>query len=137
MSAHLSSATVACLEFRAREGRLDLTLRVLPLGRDLQAFLHGGEWHVGATALAAPDGATQLCELAAHREGPLAAMVARRLAVALGCAVGVSAGIHFPGITRAEIAAVERLAERLAGEALGALRKGATSHAEHGGTGRI
>lgn len=137
MSAHHPAATAPCHEFRAREGRLDLRLRVLPQGRDLHAALLGGEWHVGATALAAPDGATQVSERPTHREGTLAAMVAHRLATALGCAVSVSAGIHFADITRAEIAAVERLTEQLVEEALGALPKGATSHAEHGRTGRV
>ena len=137
MSAHPPAGSVPCHEFRARDGRLELRLRVLPQGRDLHAALLGGEWHVGATALAAPDGATQVSERPAHREGPLAALVARRLATALGCAVSVSAGIHFADITRAEIATVERLTEQLVEEALCALRKGATSHAEHGRTGRV
>lgn len=123
MSAHTPAATVACHEFRAQAGRLELRLRLLPQGRDLHAFLLGGEWHVGATALAGPDGATQVSERAAHREGALAAMVARRLATALGCAVSVSAGIHFADITRAEIDAVERLTAELVEEALAALSR--------------
>ena len=137
MSAHPPVATVACHEFRAHEGRLELRLRVLPQGRDLHASLLGGEWHVGATALSGPNGVTQVSERPAHREGALAAMVARRLATGLSCAVSVSAGIHFADITRAEIAAVERLAESLVEEALAALSSRRTSHAEHGRTGRV
>lgn len=103
-----------CGDFHATDGRLELRLRLLGQGRDLHAFLLGGEPHVGATALAAPGEPAQICERAAHREGPLAGLVARRLADAFGCAVSVSAGIHFPDITRAEIAAVERMAAGLA-----------------------
>ena len=121
MSDYPPAAAVPCFQFHAREGRLELRLRVQPQGRDLHAFLLGGEWHVGAIALATPDGATEMNERPAHREGPLAAMVARRLATALDCAVSVSAGIHYVDITRAEIALVEHLTEKLVEEAIGAL----------------
>lgn len=110
-----------CGEFHARDGRLELRLRLLRQGHDLHAFLLGGESHVGATALAAPGEATQVCERAAHREGALAGLVARRLAEALGCAVSVSAGIHFTNITRAEIAVVERMAAGLAEQCVSSL----------------
>lgn len=110
-----------CGDFQATEGRLELRLRLLRQGQDLHAFLLGGESHVGATALAAPGEAAQVCERAAHREGALAGLVARRLADALGCAVSVSAGIHFPDITRAEIAAVERMAAGLAEQCISSL----------------
>lgn len=107
-----------CQEFHAKEGRLDLCLRLFPQGPDLHACLVGGEAHVGAVALAAPGEATELRQRPKHREGPLAALVAERLARALGCAVSVSCGIHFAGITRAEIATVEDLASRLVEECL-------------------
>lgn len=110
-----------CGDFHATDGRLELRLRLLGQGRDLHAFLLGGEPHVGATALAAPGEPAQVCERAAHREGPLAGLMARRLADAFGCAVSVSAGIHFPDITRAEIAAVERMAAGLAEQCISSL----------------
>lgn len=108
-------------EFRVREGHLELCLRLMPQGRDLHAFLLGGEWHVGATALAAPGETTQISQRAAHREGALAARVACRLAEALACAVSVSAGIHFATITRAEIAIVERMTDAIVDEYLSSL----------------
>ena len=103
-----------CGEFHAREGRLELRLSLFRQGPDLHAVLCGGESHVGATALAAPGEATQVCQRPGHREGALAGLVARRLAEAFDCAVSVSAGIHFRSITRAEIAIVERMAAGLA-----------------------
>ena len=108
-------------EFHAREGRLDLCLRIFPQGRDVHAILTGGAGHAGAVALAAPGEAPLVRERPAHREGALAALVAERLAAALGCAVSVSCGIHFEAITRGEIAAVEKLACRLVEESLSSL----------------
>lgn len=105
-------------EFHAKEGRLDLCLRLFPQGRDVLALLSGGAAHAGATALAAPGETTRVCERPGHREGPLAALVAERLAGALGCAVAVSCGIHFAGISRAEIAKVEDMAAGLVEECL-------------------
>ena len=107
--------------FHARQGRLELTLRLVPQGRDLNALLTGGEAHVGATALAAPGEATRVAERPHHREGGLAALVAERLAGGFGRAVSVSCGIHFDSITRQEIATVEALAARLVKECLAAL----------------
>ncbi|WP_291356801.1 hypothetical protein [Desulfovibrio sp.] len=101
-----------------KEGRLDLTLRLCPQGRDLHAILTGGDGHAGATALAAPGEATLVSERPGHREGALAGLVAGRLCAGLGCAVSVSCGIHFEAITRQEIAAVEKLGARLVEECL-------------------
>ena len=105
-------------EFRVKEGRLDLTLRLFPQGRDVHAMLTGGAGHAGATALAAPGAATVARVRPGHREGPLAGRVAGRLCAGLGCAVSVSCGIHFEAITKQEIAAVEKLAARLVEECL-------------------
>lgn len=109
-------------EFHAQAGRIALCLRLLPLGRDLHACLVGGEAHVGATALAVPGEITQASERPRHREGALAARTAERLSVALGCAVSVSCGIHYAGISREEIATVERLADELVNSCLASLR---------------
>lgn len=117
----MTPLSAPCGEFHARDGRLELRLRLLEQGHDLHAFLLGGESHVGATALAAPGEATQVSERTGHREGALAGLVARRLADAFGCAVSVSAGIHFTDITRAEIAVVERMAAGLAEQCVASL----------------
>lgn len=97
---------------------MELCLRLMPQGRDLHACLLGGEAHVGAVALASPGEAARVMQRPEHREGELAALVAERLAAALGCAVSVSSGIHFADISRAEIATVEKLAERLVDDCL-------------------
>ncbi|WP_241159328.1 MULTISPECIES: hypothetical protein [unclassified Desulfovibrio] len=104
-----------------KEGRLDLTLRLIPQGRDVHAILAGGAGHAGATALAAPGEAPLVRERPGHREGPLAGLVAGRLCAGLGCAVSVSCGIHFEAITRQELAAVEMLAGRLVEACLASL----------------
>lgn len=76
---------------------------------------------MGAVALASPGETARVLQRPGHREGELAALVAERLAGALGCAVSVSSGIHFADISRAEITTVEKLAERLVDECLRSL----------------
>ncbi|WP_022657185.1 hypothetical protein [uncultured Desulfovibrio sp.] len=111
------------MRFRLCRGRLELELRVLRLGRDLQVVLNGGEAHLGAVALAAPGGAVEagLLGLPGHREDQLARRMARRMADALDCAVCVSAGIHYGDISKKEIATVERMAETLTERCLATL----------------
>ena len=118
MDVRVPPTAQGCREFRAREGRVELCLRLMPQGRDLHAFLLGGEAHVGAVALASPGEAAKVLQRQGHREGELAGRVAKRLAGALGCAVSVSSGIHFADISRAEITTVEKLAERLVDDCL-------------------
>ena len=100
---------------------MELCLRLMPQGRDLHAFLLGGEAHVGAVALASPEEAAKVVQRRGHREGELASRMADRLAAALNCAVSVSSGIHFADISRAEITTVERLAEKLVDDCLQSL----------------
>ncbi|MGE9986166.1 hypothetical protein [Desulfovibrio sp. SGI.169] len=110
------------MRFRLCRDRLELELRVLRMGRDLQVALSGGTAHLGAVALAAPGAAeADALVLPGHREDQLARRMARRMADALGCAVCVSAGIHYADISKEEIAAVERLTETLTEQCLAAL----------------
>lgn len=116
------------MRFTAHKGRIRLSLRVCRQGRDLQVLLDGGAAHLGAVALAAaPAPGTEaqgdLLVLPGHREDALALRMAKRLAAALGCAVCVSAGIHYPDITREEIAVAEALTDVLTNRCLAALRK--------------
>ena len=115
------------MRFTARQGRIGLQLRVCRQGGDLQVLLGGGTAHLGAVALAyAPASGAQaqgrLLVCLGHRE-VLALRTATALADGLGCAVCVSAGIHYPAITREEIAVVEALADVLTQRCLMALRK--------------
>ncbi len=53
------------MQFTARQGRLNLYLRVFRQGRDLQVLCGGGASHIGAVALAAPnDGHAQHADAA-------------------------------------------------------------------------
>ncbi|MDR3358152.1 MAG: hypothetical protein LBN96_04750 [Desulfovibrio sp.] len=98
--------------FTAQAGRITLEARIIRVGADAQCLLCGGDAHIGAVALARPGGGQSLC-LPGHREGGTALRMARTLAQSLGRAVCVSAGIHYDGITREEIADVENLADEL------------------------
>lgn len=111
------------MRFRLCRGRLKLELRVLRMGRDLQVMLKGGAAHLGAVALAAPGGTAEANALVlpGHREDQLARRMARRMADALGCAICVSAGIHYENISKEEIAAVARMTETLTERCLAAL----------------
>lgn len=122
------------MQFTARQGRLNISLRVFRQGRDLQVLCGGGASHIGAVALAAPCNGhapqsdapyqadlsdqpwqveVRLLALPGHREDALAQRMAQRMAEALHCAVCVSAGIHYDNITRAEIQQVEQMAQDL------------------------
>ena len=141
------------MKFSARQGRLNIYLRVFRQGRDLQVLCGGGASHVGAVALAAPahghapqsDSAdmagladqtsqtdqavqphgveTHLLALPGHKEDALALRMAQSMAKALHCAVCVSAGIHYDNITRAEIQQVEQMAQDLTQRCIAALTK--------------
>jgi hypothetical protein len=120
------------------DGREAVTLRLQRQGRDLVVTISGGAAHVGAVAVASPEGGTsgeschEVCVVPGHKEGPLADRAAHRLAGITGRTVVVVAGIHQDRATPAEIEAivtnveegVARLAERLAPPA------GGTSPAE-------
>ena len=98
----------------AQRGRIKLKLTALKLGADYALTLHGGRAHVGSTALAAPGQNAQICQIAGHRDGEIAASVAERVANALQVRVAVTCGIHYDAITREEIAQVRELAGQLA-----------------------
>ena len=132
------------MHITARQGRLNISLRVFRQGRDLQVLCGGGASHIGAVALAAPvqgheqqqgqpglaahaaqpgQVETRLLALPGHKEDALALRMATTLAQALHCAVCVSAGIHYDNITRAEIQQVEQMAQDLTQRCIAALAK--------------
>ena len=135
------------MQFTARQGRLNIYLKVFRLGRDLQVLCGGGASHIGAVALAAPaqvyglqqgqhaqadqaDQAAQpgqtearLLALPGHKEDALALRMAQSISQSLHCAVCVSAGIHYDNITRAEIAQVEQMVQDLTQRCISALKK--------------
>ena len=135
------------MQFTARQGRLNLYLRVFRQGRDLQvlcggavalaAFNDGHAQQADAPPLPGRAGQagqanqpeqvgqveTRLLALPGHREDALALRMAQSMAEALHCAVCVSAGIHYDNITRAEIQQVEQMAHDLTQRCIAALTK--------------
>ena len=75
-------------------------------GGECRVSVAGGDApHIGAAALCA-DGEIRRLDRDGHREGELAAERAERGASKLGGGVCAVCGIHFDGISRAEIASV-------------------------------
>ena len=116
------------MRFTARQGRLNIQLRVFRQGRDLQLLCGGGATHIGAVALAAPvTGQPQvqarLLGLPGHKEDAIALHMAEAVAQALGCAVCVSAGIHYDNITGEEIRQVVQMAHDLTQRCISTLKK--------------
>lgn len=99
-------------------GRIRITLNAVRAGRDLLILLTGGEAHIGAIALAEPEGLAGMAECEGHREGALAAELALCLAHQLRLRVAVACGIHYDNITSGEIEDALELARQLAGKLL-------------------
>ena len=102
-------------------GRLRLELVLHLLGQDIQICLTGGVAHLGAVALALPDRAAAVLVNPGHREDALAARMAETVSRTLGCAVCVSAGIHYEAISKQEITQVESMTEELTRQCLALL----------------
>lgn len=98
-----------------------LSLTVERVGRDLTCHVHGGDWHVGAVALAEwrADAAFSQCLVAGiHKEGPIAERTARLLCETARCSVVCIAGIHFDDIAKSDITAIVSAADELADRAV-------------------
>jgi hypothetical protein len=91
-------------------------IRFFRMGRDAVFLVTGGTAHLGAVAIAySPDGRdarAEVLSLPGHREGELAAGLARMASEALGCAVAVLAGIHLHQPSRRDIERVVAEARR-------------------------
>jgi len=95
------------IELTETIGRLTIRLRAERIGADWSVAIFGGDRpHIGAVALAGPDGHCQALCLPGHREGDIAERFAAKLANRLGAAVCVSCGIHLDAITQPEIESV-------------------------------
>ena len=107
------------------EGEHVLTLTVERAGRDLLCRVHGGEVHIGSTALSEWRGGrahTRCLSAEGHREEAIARHAAHTLCGAARCTVTCVAGIHFDGISRADIEAISVAAYALARQAAKGLR---------------
>lgn len=83
-------------------------------GPDLALHIYGGKEHIGAAAIAFPDGSVKVAQLYGHKEGELASYTAQILAAELHCVVAVSAGVHFDGLSAAGIKIIEDAWRKLA-----------------------
>jgi hypothetical protein len=93
-----------------------IRLRTVPVGTDLAVLITGGREHIGAVATAYREGDRVKVEthvLPGHREGDLAAEMARLAALSLKCTVTVAMGIHQDEATREEIDEIVRTVRRL------------------------
>ena len=107
------------------DGPHALTFSVERAGRDLLCRVHGGEVHIGATALSEWRGGrahTQCLSAEGHREDAIARHAAHTLCAAVRCTVTCVAGIHFDGISRADIDLISANAYALARRAAESLR---------------
>lgn len=102
-----------------------LELTVESCGRDLLCLVHGGEAHVGCTAMAewSVDRPRTRCLVGeGHREEAIARYAAHALCGATRRSVACVAGIHFDSVSREEIEAISAAAYALAREAAARLR---------------
>lgn len=102
-----------------------LNFTVERAGRDLLCHVHGGDAHVGSVALSEwRDGRahTRCLSAEGHREEAIARHAAHTLCAAVHRTVACVAGIHFDGVSRAEIESISAEAYALARRAAEALR---------------
>ncbi|MDR2560715.1 MAG: hypothetical protein LBC63_02955 [Holophagales bacterium] len=100
------------IELTETIGRLTIHLRAERIGADWSIAIFGGDKpHIGAIALAGPDGHSQGICLPGHREGDIAERFAAKLANQLATNVCVSCGIHLDAITQLEIESVTKILE--------------------------
>ena len=92
----------------------DITAGVIQTPHGVQVTLFGGDRpHIGAVAIVDPEGNRTLTEFPGHREGAVCDAWAAACAAAGVCPAVVTAGIHYDGISREEIAAVVAQTEAL------------------------
>lgn len=101
--------------------RYGIKVRPVPMGRDYVFLLGGGDVHVGAAATAYLEHG-EVCvavhAVPAHREGELAAELARKAAIRLGTTVTVVAGMHVDHASKEDIIRMVEDARRLMDEAI-------------------
>jgi len=92
------------------------------IGPDCLCRIQGGKGHIGAVALCQWFSGRAVAEqltAEGHKEASIAAHAARELCKVWGKTVVCIAGIHFDGITRAQIEEIVRTANELTGRAVG------------------
>ncbi|QDH23383.1 hypothetical protein [Saccharibacillus brassicae] len=91
------------------------------VGRDTLLIVTGGAAHIGAVSTAYMERGevrVQTCVVPGHREQVLSEPAARRAARLLRRTVTVAMGIHYDGLTRAQIDEISAVVQRKIGERL-------------------
>ena len=103
------------MQFTARQGRLNIYLKVFRLGRDLQVLCGGGASHIGAVALAAPAQGYDL-QQGQHAQADQAAQPGQTEARLLALPANAKGAICVMGM--GEAGAISRVALPCAGSCL-------------------
>jgi len=111
-------------ELTAKKGRFQVRALLLPLGDDFLVVLCGGKAHIGAVGMAEPrpslrdpsqrSATGSVFTFLGHKEDVVAKALAEELSRGLGCRVVVVAGMHWEGLTEAEIEEVLELCKEIA-----------------------
>jgi hypothetical protein len=99
--------------FCSGDGKYIIKANAVKCGNDLNITIGGGQYHIGAVALAVPrfeykdnkkrTASTSLLCVHGHREDELAYHTAKKIATSLDCSVSVAIGIHIDNIDKEEI----------------------------------
>lgn len=96
----------------------ELTAEVIRLPEGVQAVLYGGtKPHIGAVTVVDPQGAAATTQFAGHKDGVVSEKWAQSLAADGYRPAVVTAGIHYDGLSREQIAAVVALTDELLAQA--------------------
>lgn len=106
-----------CVMLSGKRGRLTVEAEFRRIGPDVSAAISGGGGpHIGAVALAEPNGGVpdiSVVRASEHRDDVPAALAAGLLCGSLGCRAAVCCGIHLDDITPQEIQDAVELTEAL------------------------
>jgi hypothetical protein len=115
------------LSLKTGEGKFEVCLNAVFMGRDVAVTISGGETpHIGAVAVAIPrkslrgDGSDSasvsvIC-IPGHKEDELVQITAKRLSTIWGCHVTVTAGLHIDRATPSDIEILNGNVEKLINE---------------------
>ncbi|MNN18940.1 hypothetical protein D3C81_1321600 [compost metagenome] len=92
----------------------DITVRSLPMGRDLLIMITGGEAHIGAASTAYyvdQEIQVQTSIVPGHKEHTLSVEMARQASRTLKRTVTLVMGIHYDNLTKEEIMKVSEITD--------------------------
>jgi hypothetical protein len=122
------------LSLKTGEGKFEVCLNAVFMGRDVAVTISGGETpHIGAVAVAIPrkslrgDGSDSasvsvIC-IPGHKEDELVQTTAKKLSIVWGCHVTVTAGLHIDRATPSDIEILNLNVETLISELIEKMQK--------------